>query len=164
MSYKDIIFQNTDLLFYLTDFLDDRSAFRLLNTNKHYNTLINKYPHRYTVKKIVSSKSKINYDYKIEKFQQDDNKPMNKFFRYLKEITFDSDFNEPIDNLPSCLKTLDFGFDSNFNQPINNLPSSLETLRLSYKFNHPIDNFPLSLSRFILEIVLTNLLIIYHHV
>lgn len=41
MSSKDIILQNRDLLFYLTDFLDDASAFKFLNTNKHYNTLIN---------------------------------------------------------------------------------------------------------------------------
>lgn len=46
----------------------------------------------------------------------------------LTNLTFGSEFNQPIDNLPCGLKYLALG--RNFKQPINFLPDSLESLYL----------------------------------
>ena len=57
---------NTDILFYISDFLDDKSSFNLFLTNKYYSNLIKKYPYRYNIKKVVKDISK----HKIKKLVQ----------------------------------------------------------------------------------------------
>jgi hypothetical protein len=82
-----------------------------------------------------------------------------QFPENLKELTFGTNFNQPIKNLypkgcsknstdeccPCCPNTityLGFDFHSKYNLPLNNLPSSLIYLKTSNKFNHPINNLP----------------------
>eukprot|EP01112_Ceratiomyxa_fruticulosa_P014284 TRINITY_DN4079_c0_g1_i5.p1 TRINITY_DN4079_c0_g1~~TRINITY_DN4079_c0_g1_i5.p1 ORF type:complete len:282 (-),score=41.90 TRINITY_DN4079_c0_g1_i5:7-852(-) len=70
-------------------------------------------------------------------------------FPCLKTIThlsFDTDFNEPIDNLlPHSVVYLNFR--TTFNQSINYLPPNLTSLKLSDFFNQPISNMlPLKLT------------------
>jgi len=59
IKYKFFIYimtplENTDLLFFITEYLLDNESFRLFRTNKFYKSLIDKYPHRYGVKKLVN--------------------------------------------------------------------------------------------------------------
>jgi len=64
-------------------------------------------------------------------------------------LTFikDSKFNQPINNLPSGLKSLTFDYIylSSFNQPINKLPKGLQHLVLPKNYDKPTDH----LSKFI---------------
>ena len=143
MTAQNIVLNNHDLVFYLSDFLDDTSSFKLFNTDKHYTYMIQKYPHRYTVKKIVSSNNNINYGYKIENFRQDENQPVNKLPPSLKHLVFGKSFNQPVDNLPPSLKYLTF--EVRFNQPVDNLPPSLKHLEFGFCFNRHVDNLPPSL-------------------
>jgi hypothetical protein len=39
--------ESRDILFYVSDFLNDKDAFRLFNTCRYYTQLVNKYPNRY---------------------------------------------------------------------------------------------------------------------
>jgi hypothetical protein len=68
----------------------------------------------------------------------------------LKHLEFhsDSDFSQPINNLPLGLKTLIMGY--NFNEHIDNLPDSLENLILTGSFNSPVDNLPTGLKTLVL--------------
>jgi hypothetical protein len=75
-------------------------------------------------------------------FVKQSNSFFGNIFLYLKSF-FNNDFNQPVDNLPSDLKSLTFG--NNFNQPVDNLPSSLESLTFGNNFNQPVDNLPFSL-------------------
>lgn len=63
----------------------------------------------------------------------------------LRELTFNTNFNKPIDNLvlPKSLEILEFRRE--FNQPINNLvlPKYLKQLTFGYKFNQPVSNLSL---------------------
>ncbi len=76
-------------------------------------------------------------------FNNDFNQPVDNLPSDLKSLTFGNNFNQPVDNLPSDLKSLTFG--NNFNQPVDNLPSSLESLTFGNNFNQPVDNLPFSL-------------------
>jgi hypothetical protein len=68
----------------------------------------------------------------------------------LKHLEFhtDTDFSQPIDNLPQGLKTLIMGL--SFIQLVDNLPDSLENLTLIGSFNNPIDNLPSGLKTLVL--------------
>jgi len=39
MKGRNIFFNNNDLVFYLSDYLDDKSSFRLFNCNKYLNNI-----------------------------------------------------------------------------------------------------------------------------
>ena len=76
MNSKLIILFNSDIIFYITDFLDDKSSFRLFNTNKYYHTIISKYPSRYTIKKYVEDynpKLSLLIKYKIINYEHTEN-------------------------------------------------------------------------------------------
>ena len=47
------ILNNTDMMFLLSDFLDDSSAVQLFNTQKSYKSMIAKFPKRYKNKKKI---------------------------------------------------------------------------------------------------------------
>lgn len=83
----------------------------------------------------------------------------------ITSLTFGSEFNQPLDNLPPSLKRLKFisvssfshSLDNlppslthllgvHFNQPVDHLPSSLVQLELFGTFNQPIDHLPASLT------------------
>lgn len=87
----------------------------------------------------------------------------------LRKISFDSEFNESVDNLPDGITHLTFRYFFNqsvdnlpsslthlilghhFNQSIDNLPSSITHLTLNFRFNKPINNLPSSLSELTLD-------------
>jgi len=150
MTVKNIVLQNTDLLFHLTDFLDDKSSFRLLNANKHYNTLINKYPNRYSIKKVVSSQSDMKYPYKIERYNVHENKPIEELNipSRVKVLIISCEYSYPINdgNLPPNVKGLVL---KNFNQSVDNLSSTLESLTFGDVFNQPVDNLPSGLKHLV---------------
>ena len=50
-----------------------------------------------------------------------------------------------INNIPSTIKYLEFDYESEFTEPLNNLPTSLIYLKLSDVYNHPLNNLPLLL-------------------
>ena len=50
-----------------------------------------------------------------------------------------------INNIPSTIKYLEFDYESEFTEPLNNLPPSLIYLKLCDAYNHPLNNLPLSL-------------------
>ena len=62
------VFGNKDLFFYLSDFLDDETAFRLFNTNKENNQLLKENPKRYTIKNVIKDTNIIANKYNIEKY------------------------------------------------------------------------------------------------
>lgn len=168
MTTRKIVLQNTDLVFYLTDFLDDISSFNLFNSNKYYNTIIKTHQHRYTIKKrldtqydkhiILSSNYKIKM---IELYYNVDASMIEKLPNslnylhitiplkitdiniadYLHGIIKSPDKN--IDKLPDNLSHLKISGD--FNYSIYNLPSKLNYLEISGNFNQPIDNLPKNL-------------------
>jgi hypothetical protein len=84
-------------------------------------------------------------------------KPLDKFFLYILEenkvssIEFKPSFNFSISGLPSCINSIIFSLNSDFNQPLDNLPSSLKYLELYDKFNQPLDLLPEGLKRLIIN-------------
>lgn len=60
----------------------------------------------------------------------------------LEELYFGENFNQYLNNLPSKLKILSFSLESEFNQPLINLPTGLKKLYLGKKFNHCLDFLP----------------------
>lgn len=50
MSSKDIVLYNTDLLFLITDYLDDKSSNNLFNIDRHHDKMLFNNSHRYTIK------------------------------------------------------------------------------------------------------------------
>lgn len=62
---------------------------------------------------------------------------------FIKKITIhDNFYKHPINFLPIGLTHLIFSDNSEFNQPLDNLPSTLEYLKLGYGYNQPLDNLP----------------------
>ena len=66
-------------------------------------------------------------------------------------IEFESSFNYDIACLPNCIKRISFPINSDFNQPLTNLPPDLEELELYDKFNQPLDSLPHGLKRLIIN-------------
>ena len=64
----------------------------------------------------------------------------------LEEIEFGNGFNSLIDNLPPNIKKIIFNSESEFNQPIKNLPIGLEELWLGKNFLQSLDFLPESLT------------------
>jgi len=60
MNPKSIILNNKDLIFHISDFLDDKSSFNLFNSNKYYNAMIKNNQHRYTIKRKLTMKKNKN--------------------------------------------------------------------------------------------------------
>jgi len=50
MTSKDIVLYNTDLLFLITEYLDDKSSNNLFNIDKHHDKMIVNHSYRYTIK------------------------------------------------------------------------------------------------------------------
>ncbi len=76
------------------------------------------------------------------------------FIDILKSLTyieFCPSFNNSIDNLPHNITSIVFSINSEFNQPINNLPSCLQHLELYDAFNQPLDNLPNGLRKLIIN-------------
>lgn len=61
-----------------------------------------------------------------------------------KALTFDDDFNQFVDDLPSSILSLTFQWD--FDQEVDSLPLSLSRLSFGANFDHPVDHLPLFLS------------------
>ncbi len=54
MNIKNIVMQNTDLTFLISDYLDDTSSKSLFKSQRLYHNMITNNPHRYKVKRTVS--------------------------------------------------------------------------------------------------------------
>jgi hypothetical protein len=61
----------------------------------------------------------------------------------LKKISFGKPFNQPVNNLPNCVKYIEFS--SVFNKPVDNLPNSITYIKFGGDFNQSVDNLPESL-------------------
>ena len=145
MNSKLIILFNSDIIFYITDFLDDKSSFRLFNTNKYYHTIISKYPSRYTIKKYVEDynpKLSLLIKYKIINYEHTENISIP---RTVKNMIFGNLFNKEVTNLPVSLNCITFGY--NFNNCVDNLPHNLQYLRFGDCFNKSVDNLPRTLKQ-----------------
>jgi hypothetical protein len=68
-----------------------------------------------------------------------------------KTLEFKPSFNYDISYLPSCIKRIIFPVNSDFNQPLTNLPIELEELELYDKFNQPLYSLPHGLKRLIIN-------------
>jgi len=85
------------------------------------------------------------------------NSPLDKEFLQILEdnnalgIEFKPSFNHNISRLPNCIKKIIFPINSDFNQPLENLPSGLEHLELYDKFNQPLDFLPTGLKKLIIN-------------
>lgn len=83
--------------------------------------------------------------------------PMDKKFIEILEveqasiIEFKPSFNYDISCLPNCIKKIIFPINSDFNQPLTNLPLELEELELYDKFNQPLNYLPHGLKRLIIN-------------
>lgn len=51
MTAKDIILHNKDILFYISDFLDDEDSYNFFNIKRYHHNLFKKNKHRYTIKR-----------------------------------------------------------------------------------------------------------------
>ena len=72
------------------------------------------------------------------------NHPVNSLPSSITHLTFGYNFNHTVDYLPSSITHLTFSW--KFNQPVDNLSSSLQYLKFGYSFNQPISNLPSSLT------------------
>ena len=85
------------------------------------------------------------------------NLPLDKNFLEILEvehaeaIEFKPSFNYDISSLPNCIKQIIFPINSDFNQPLTNLPLELEELELYDKFNQPLHSLPHGLKRLIIN-------------
>jgi hypothetical protein len=130
-----------DVLFYISDFLDDKSAFNLFLCKKNFYLSLKNNPHRYTIKKIVK---KI-YKYRIKKYLHPKNETLKDLPESITHLYFCDHFNQPLNSLPPNLTYLYFGL--RFNQPLPKLPSTLTHLYFGGKFNKPLIDLPISLKR-----------------
>jgi len=64
---------------------------------------------------------------------------------WIEEISFECNFNNPIDTLPNKLRVLKLGGD--FNQSVDNLPIMLEEIEFGNEFNQPVDNLPVNIKK-----------------
>lgn len=62
-----------------------------------------------------------------------------------KTIYFGKQFNQPLDNLPDHIETIDLGRCREYNHRLDNLPSNLKYLYIGGNFNHPVDFLPFGL-------------------
>jgi len=137
------LFKITDLLFYLTDYLDDFSSFQLFITNKFtYNLIIN-HSHRYKIKKLISDTYLFHnnlYKFKIQRFYI--SKSISNYYLplYLTHLTFNNNFNYTVTNLPYTLTHIYFGH--KFNQFVDSLPPNLTHVIFGWAFNKNIDLLP----------------------
>jgi hypothetical protein len=162
------VFCCADLLIYLSEFLEDKYSFRLFNTNKTFQSIIKKYPNRYTIKKTVFNyELYFLYKYKIINYRQhtydinyyhyiyDNNTIQNfiignnfkgnleKYPNNIKKFSFNDTVNRSLINLPHSITELSLCWV--FNQYIcsSNLPKSLKILNIySREFNKPLDDLP----------------------
>jgi hypothetical protein len=78
MSSKDIVLYNTDLLFLITDYLDDKSSNNLFMIDKHHNKMINNNnSHRYTKKHTTIS---------LDEYMDIDNLEYYRDYFYIKKM------------------------------------------------------------------------------
>jgi hypothetical protein len=66
-------------------------------------------------------------------------------------IEFKPSFNHSISQLPACIKIIRFPYNSEFNQPVDNLPSGVEHLELYDKFNQTLNCLPHGLKKLIIN-------------
>ena len=53
LQMSSTILNNTDMMFFLSDYLDDKSSINLFNSQKSYRSMIDKFPKRYKKKKQI---------------------------------------------------------------------------------------------------------------
>lgn len=146
------IFKIKDLLFYLSDFLNDHSSFQFFVVNKYIYNLLICNSRRYTIKKQVSDR--------IYKEHQLDHFKVKKYYytnytnstnsdnlldipASVTSLTFIQNFNLPIYKLSDNIRNLTFGH--MFDQVVTIYPKNLVTLTFGHRFNQSVDNLPSSL-------------------
>ncbi len=156
---------NADVLSYIVIFIGEYKTLRIVNS-KFRDLLQPLFYARYTIKykgiefydldKILHLKdcddvlelSKLT-NLRSLTFDSDFNQPVDNLPDTLTSLTFDSDFNQPVDKLPSTLTSLTF--DHDFNQSVDNLPSTLKSLTFGWEFKQPVDNLPSTLKSLTFE-------------
>ncbi len=64
-------------------------------------------------------------------FDNDFNKPINKYPKRITNIVFGKTFNQSVDNLPNQLTNLTFG--NNFSRSVNFIPDSIQIIYVKNK-------------------------------
>ena len=130
-----------DLLFYLSDFLEDKYSFRLFNTNKTFQFIIKKYSNRYSIKKFVFEyQLNLLYKYKIINYRQhtDDLNNIHHIYNNntIETFVIGNRFKGSLEKYPTNIKK--FIFNDTVNRPLFNLPDSITELSLCCSFNQNI--------------------------
>jgi hypothetical protein len=144
----------SDLLIYLSDFLNDYDSFHLFILNKNIYKIFQKNKNKYSIKKWITenelyklndgknlNKLHIYKSYKIKKYIVYNN--IETIPKHITHLTFINNFNKKINNLPDTITHLTFG--DNFNQYIKKFPQKLTHLIFGYDFNKPLINLPKTL-------------------
>ena len=143
-----------DLLFYITEFLDDSTSFKLFRTNKLLNSFLKNNPKRYKVKKVFYTG--FSYDNKpvIENYTITNIHVYNlsyipKKHNHIYSLKTDYNCNDNVDNLPENIRVLFLG--QKFQQKIDHLPCNLLKLTIWGYFNNEINYLPKTLQTLIFQ-------------
>lgn len=140
----NIVINNSDLILKITDYLNDNDSFSLFITDKLHHDIINKYPHKYTIKRTVLRNQRRFFKYRVDKYLTD----KNEYPPLVNIIEYRHQFNTKIQNIPKGTKVLKFGFyfnqniDDMDNKDNNNSLESLSTLIFGVSFNNIINKYP----------------------
>lgn len=132
----------TDLLFYLSEFLNDCDSFYLFILNKNFYKIFQNNKNRYSIKKWIRESELYNLNnYKIKKYIVENN--VENIPKNITHLILITEFNKIINNLPNSITHLTFG--DKFNQLIKKFPKKLTHLIFGYDFNKPLINLPKTL-------------------
>jgi len=143
------ILEITDILFYISAYLRDKDAFNLFTTNKYFYSLLQKYPHRYTIKKLVKDTDYaiVTKNYTISRYNHTINLPISYLPPKLTHLKLGDRFNFPVRDLPSTITHLIFGI--RFNSVIENYPANLKYLYFGCAFNQELKDLPKGLKKIV---------------
>jgi len=132
----------TDILFFISNYLDDKDAFNLFSTNKYINSLLQKYPQRYIVKRFVNDTDYtiITKNYTIIKYVYNTNRPITNLPPKITHLRLGNRYKLPVRDLPDTITHIICG--TNFNCMIENYPSDLKYLYLGWSFNQKLKDLP----------------------
>jgi len=143
-----------DLLFYITEFLDDSTSFKLFRTNKYLNSLLQNNPKRYKIKKVFYNGFSYNNKPVIENYTITNFHVYNLSYipenkNHVYALKLDYNCNDNVDNLPENIRVLFLG--QQFQQKIDYLPCNLLKLTIWGIFNNEINHLPKTLQSLIFQ-------------
>jgi hypothetical protein len=134
---------HADIIKDIFEHLRKEEAKMLLNKDRSYSLLKLFYStYTFDIKELINENAYINESVRknVRKITGVNNLDEVVLFEHLTHLTFDEDFNQPVNNLPQGLTPLEesrrswlthLTFGRNFNQEVDNLPQSLTHLKES---------------------------------